>query len=133
MKEFIKVFIELLILDPIALALRKFRLSRAIDIALRLHNQHNGRRYYVLEVDYKPGYFIVRTREEIKQMQVNGYFRKEAKFVDFLKEAAFVTPAKNIGVEGKNHLKIKASDIGVWVVAVIIVLLFVYGMYVKNS
>jgi len=134
-KSLLREFVELLILNPIALALRRFRLSRAIDIALKLHSQHNGRRYYVLEVDYMPGHFIVRTREEIKQMQVDGYFRKEATFMDFLKEAAFVTPARNIGVEGRNHLKIKrisARDVGLSIVVVLIIALFMYGMLVTK-
>ena len=69
------------------------RLERAKKLAMKLHEQHNGMRYFVLEVDYKPGYFQVWSGQEIKAGQKTGIFSKRANIVDFLREAAWYTPS----------------------------------------
>jgi hypothetical protein len=60
---------------------------------MRLHRQHNGRRFFVLEVDYKPGFYTVMNWQEIKAAQKGGAFSDRARQLDFLREAAYYTPA----------------------------------------
>jgi len=76
-----------------SLWLRQVRLNRAKDLAMRLHRQHNGRRFFVLEVDYKPGFYTVMNWQEIKAAQKGGAFSDRARQLDFLREAAYYTPA----------------------------------------
>lgn len=72
---------------------QSIRLEQAINIAEKLHELNNGTRYFVLEVDYKPGYYQVRSWSEIKAEQKLGRFSTRANFIDFLREAKYYTRA----------------------------------------
>jgi hypothetical protein len=69
------------------------RLAQAIDLADEMHEHNNGKRYFVLEIDYKPGYYQVMSWDEIKAWQKVGKFSSRAKQMDFFREAKYYTPA----------------------------------------
>jgi len=87
------------------IARRKRRLTYAIDLAEEMHILNNGTRYFVLEVDFKPGHYIVRNMNEIKAMQKNGAFSKRANYTDFLREALYYTKSECLSTVKGRHIK----------------------------
>ena len=104
-----------------SLWLRQVRLNRAKDLAMRLHRQHNGRRFFVLEVDYKPGFYTVMNWQEIKAAQRGGSFSDRAKQFDFLREAAYYTPAgTRLSVEKMDS---KRQEKNSWILFALLILI----------
>ena len=101
--------------------LRQIRLNRAKDLAMRLHRQHNGRRFFVLEVDYKPGFYTVMNWQEIKAAQKGGAFSDRARQLDFLREAAYYTPAgTRLSVEKMDS---KRQEKNSWILFALLILI----------
>ena len=72
--------------------LKEKRLRRAKELAMLMHEQHNGMRFWVLELDHKPGYYQVWSWPQIKAGIKCGTFSDRATLMDFLREAAWYTP-----------------------------------------
>jgi hypothetical protein len=83
--------------------MKKVRLRRHIKIAREMYKLNQGRRLFVLEVDFIPGHYIIKTWKEIKALRRQGVFSTRAKREDFFKEAAYIVPDYDKSKE--THLK----------------------------
>lgn len=99
--------------------IQRRNLRDAIDEALEKHEMNNGKRYFVVDDFWNPDHFLVCDHDQLKYWQRSGRLRKTAHFKDFMKYARFVTPAKNISAEGKNHLK-KQLPFSIWIAMIVI-------------
>lgn len=112
------------------------KLIRAKYKAYQEHLFHNGRRYFVLEVDikcrlfgrtYRPGDFLVADGSMIKEMQRVGVFSKDATIKDFLVEAKYITPSSTIWTNKENPFWF--DTIPIFEIAVFVVVVLSVGMF----
>lgn len=109
---------------------RSRRLRQAKELAMELHEQHNGMRFWVLENDTMPGHFQVWSWPQIKAGIRAGTFSKRANIMDFFREAAWYTPVGTKLILEKK--KRKETDRTVMIISLVTLLLFLLAIGLLN-
>ena len=109
---------------------RTKRLAKAIFMAEKLHVQNNGARYFVLEVDYNPGHYVVRNRHEILAMQKAGMFSSRATSLDFFRESLYYTKAETLSITKGRQIKEEVNNQRTLIIYLIVTLVMLTAILI---
>lgn len=75
--------------------IKSIRRKRAVKYANKQSELNDGRTYYVIKHPLKKGRYLVRHRKGLEKLQRSGLLRKDLNFMDFRREAVYITRRKS--------------------------------------